>query len=131
MNTIEEQVLVGRRRRRQYSEAFKAQAVADCQGPGVSIAAIALHHQLNANLLRRWVEQAEGKKSGRSSSSPVCVQSTRSPAFVPVSLEANTARPSQSGEIRVEVRRAEQVITISWPVTDAAACGNWLRELLR
>ncbi|MDF6734710.1 IS66 family insertion sequence element accessory protein TnpB, partial [Escherichia coli] len=23
--------------------------------PGVSIAAIALHHRLNANLLRRWV----------------------------------------------------------------------------
>ncbi|MEM5300202.1 IS66 family insertion sequence element accessory protein TnpB, partial [Burkholderia sp. JPY481] len=32
--------------------------MAACQGPGVSLAAIALHHKLNANLLRRWVEQA-------------------------------------------------------------------------
>lgn len=30
------------------------------QGPVVSLAAIALHHKLNTNLLRRWVEQAEG-----------------------------------------------------------------------
>ena len=59
MNTIEERVSVGRQRRR-YSEEFEAQTVANCQGPGVSIAAIALHHQLNASLLRRWVEQAEG-----------------------------------------------------------------------
>ncbi|WP_175108490.1 transposase [Pararobbsia alpina] len=131
MNTIEEQVPVGRRRRRQYSGAFKAQAVADCQGPGVSIAAIALHHQLNANLLRRWVEQAEGKKPEGASSSAVSVRSTRSPAFVQVPLETNTARASRSTEIRVEVRRADQVITISWPVTDAIACGSWLRELLR
>nr|WP_281273136.1 transposase [Trinickia fusca] len=43
----------------------KAKVVAACQGAGVSIAAIALRHQLNANLLRRWVEQAEGKAPGR------------------------------------------------------------------
>ncbi|WP_413783662.1 hypothetical protein [Ralstonia pickettii] len=29
--------------------------------PGVSIAAIALHHRLNANLLRRWVAEQEAK----------------------------------------------------------------------
>ncbi len=62
MNTIEEEAPVGRRRRRRYSVEFKAQVVAACQGPGVSLAAIALHHKLNANLLRRWVEQAEGNE---------------------------------------------------------------------
>jgi transposase len=51
----------GRRRRRQYSAEFKAEVVATCQRPGVSIAAIALMHQVNANLLRRWVGEAEGK----------------------------------------------------------------------
>lgn len=62
MNTFEEEVPPGRRRRRHYSVEFKAQVVAACQRPGVSLAAIALHHKLNVNLLRRWVEQAEGNE---------------------------------------------------------------------
>ncbi|WP_176123036.1 MULTISPECIES: transposase [Paraburkholderia] len=59
MNTIDEAGAPGRRRRRRYSVEFRAQVVAAFQGPGVSLAAIALHRKLYANLLRRWVEQAE------------------------------------------------------------------------
>jgi transposase-like protein len=46
VNTIEEEVLLGRRN----SVEFKAEVVAACQAPEVSLAAIALHHKLNANL---------------------------------------------------------------------------------
>ncbi|MDR4215911.1 transposase, partial [Bacillus paralicheniformis] len=49
------------RRRRRHSAEFKAKAVQECMQPGVSIAAIALHHRLNANLLRRWVAEQEAK----------------------------------------------------------------------
>ncbi|MFZ6774183.1 transposase [Undibacterium sp. SXout7W] len=42
-------------RRRRHSAEFKAQVVQACEQPGVSIAAIALHYGLNANLLRNWV----------------------------------------------------------------------------
>jgi hypothetical protein len=52
VNTIDE-VSMGRRRRRRYSQEFKAQVVAACLGAGVSLTVIALHHKLNANLLRR------------------------------------------------------------------------------
>jgi hypothetical protein len=38
----------------------KYPVVAACQRPGVLVAAIALMHKLNANLLRRWLEKAEG-----------------------------------------------------------------------
>ncbi|MCR4471862.1 MULTISPECIES: transposase, partial [unclassified Burkholderia] len=48
MNTIESEALPERRRRRRYSEEFKAQVVAACQGIGVSVAAVALEHRLNA-----------------------------------------------------------------------------------
>ncbi|WP_459571922.1 transposase [Cupriavidus sp. 8B] len=41
------------RRRPRHSAEFKAKAVQDCMQPGVSSAAVALHHRLNANLLRR------------------------------------------------------------------------------
>ena len=57
--------LRGRRRRRQHSAEFKAQVVAACRKPGVSIAAVALEHRLNANLLRRWVVAEERAPRGR------------------------------------------------------------------
>ena len=98
MNTIEEEAPVGRRRRRRYSVEFKAQVVAACEGPGVSLAAIALHHKLNANLLRRWVEQAEGNERLLVSRSDVAVQSAVVPAFVPLPLDTKNVRPA---EIRV------------------------------
>ena len=124
MNTIEE-APVGRRRRRRYSVEFKAQVVAACRRPGVSLAAIALDHRLNANLLRRWVEQAEGNARVPVASSDVGVPSAQVPAFVPVPLDMMNVRPA---EIRVEVRRANQSITISWPTSEAAQCAAWLRE---
>ena len=50
---------LGRRRRRTHSSAFKAEAVAACRKPGASIAAAAMERSINANLLRRWVIEAE------------------------------------------------------------------------
>jgi transposase len=128
VNTIEEEVPLGRRRRRSYSREFKAQVVAACQGPGVSIAAIALHHQLNANLLRRWVDQAEAKAAARADGHALAVPATPAAAFMPVPVETRTAR---APEIRVEVRRADQSITVSWPSSEAGQCAAWLREWLR
>ncbi|MCC8401884.1 transposase [Paraburkholderia sp. MMS20-SJTN17] len=114
MNTIEEEAPPGRRRRRRYSVEFKAQVVAACQGPGASLAAIALHHKLNANLPRRWVEQAERNDCVLVARSDVAAPSVAAPAFVPLPLETRSARPA---EIRIEVRRADQSITVS--------CPNW------
>jgi transposase-like protein len=54
---------VERRRRRRHSAEFKAEAIAACRKPGVSIAAAALERSINANLLRRWVLEAERRDS--------------------------------------------------------------------
>ena len=51
--------LMGRRRRRRHSVEFKAAVIRECMRPGVSIAAVALAHRLNANMLRKWVIDAE------------------------------------------------------------------------
>ena len=40
--------LMGRRRRRRHSAAFKATVIEECMRPGVSVAAVALAHGLNA-----------------------------------------------------------------------------------
>lgn len=60
MNTYEVD-LMGRRRRRRHSAEFKATVIPECLKPGVSMAAVALAHSLNANMLRKWVIDAEHK----------------------------------------------------------------------
>jgi transposase len=57
VNTIETTVKGDRRRRRRHTDEFKANLVAACSRPGVSIASVALANGINANLLRRCIEQ--------------------------------------------------------------------------
>ncbi|MGX7002479.1 hypothetical protein [Caballeronia sp. KNU42] len=105
--------------------------MAACQGPGVSVAAIALMHKLNANLLRRWLEKAESGSTTTGGDVVAMKRSVAVPipaAFVPLQLSDANDRP---GEIRVEVRRGQQSITVSWPTSDAAQCAAWLREWLK
>lgn len=56
MNTNFVEALAGRQRRR-YSVEFKAGAIKACK-PGISMAAVALANGLNANMLRKWVNEA-------------------------------------------------------------------------
>ena len=45
------------RQRRSYSVEYKAGAIKACK-PGISMAAVALANGLNANMLRRWMNEA-------------------------------------------------------------------------
>ena len=113
----------GRRRRRVHSPQFKAQVVHACQ-PGVSIAAVALAHGLNANLVRRWLKGCDSGCAGA-----VALQTTQvsAPTFLPVQLQS--PNPA-AADIRLELRRAAATVIVSWPAQEAAACGRWLREWL-
>lgn len=126
MHTISNEVSGGgrRRRRRVHSDEFKAQVVAACSVPGVSNAAVAMAHGINANLARRWVLQAERGGAVVESAANKTVPS----AFVPVQLPAAAAAPL---DIRVELRRGPIAISVSWPCAAASQCAAWLRELLR
>jgi transposase-like protein len=121
---------LGRRRRRRHSAEFKASVIQACQQPGVSIAAVALANGLNANLLRRWVAEAEQASGGMPSSEPPAVAQRdggSTAAFVPLALPASSA----ATDIRIELQRAGTVINVTWPASAAAECAAWLRELLR
>ena len=61
VNTIPDQQAGSGRRRRMHSDDFKADAVAACAQPGMSMAAVAMAHGINVNLLRRWVHEAQLK----------------------------------------------------------------------
>jgi transposase len=125
--TMEENVDVPPARRRRHSAEFKAQAVKACMQPGISIAAVALHYRLNANLLRRWVatqeeldEAAEARK----------LTAVSTPEFVPLQLPSSGS-PVATQEIVIEVRRGAAIVTVRWPALAAADCAIWLQGWLR
>src|SRR5882757_5153247 len=114
MHISEQTVSIARRRRRRYSAEFKSDAVAACQQPGISMASVALSRGLNANLLRRWVVEAEQAGSVRVSPRRAPVES--SGGFMPVPLTSAPAEPA----IRIELRSSSGVVVVQWPVSAAS-----------
>jgi transposase-like protein len=117
----------GRRRRRMHSAEFKAEAVAACRKPDASIAACAMERSVNANLLRRWVIEAERGEPKAIVSAPPA-PSARPQSFLSVTLPN---APSDDTPIRIEVRRGALTVSVQWPSTATHACALWLRELIK
>ena len=116
----------GRRRRRNHSEQFKAEAVTACLQPGASIAAAAMARSINANLLRRWVVEAERAQSGPAM--PIAPAATPSERFVALPLPA---APADETPVRIEVRRGAMTVSVQWPRSATHECAIWLRDLLK
>ena len=123
-----------RHRRRKHSDEFKADAVAACMQPGRSMVAMA--QGINANLLRRWVNDAEMKPVARTAvatpaRTPAPPQLT--PVFVPMTVPtaAPAPAPVPTQDICIELRRNAMTVTVTWPASAAAECATWMRELLR
>ena len=126
VSTIPEQLADSRRRRRFHSDEFKACAVAACMQPGVSMAAVAMAHGINANLLRRWTQAAEMSPADKAAKAPA-LPAPPAPSFVPMQLPSSSTGPG----IRIELRRGATSISVTWPSDSAAECAAWMRELLR
>ena len=134
-----ETTLAMRRTHRTYSRHFKAELVAACLEPGTSVAALALQHGMNANVLHRWLKEYEqGRHRLRRDGTPVATTrqaqasapASPSPAFVPLMLEGSRpARSDAPSDIHIECPRL--ALSVHWPVSGAAECGRMLRELLR
>ena len=120
----------GRRRRRTYSAEFKAEAVAACRRPGASTAAAALERSINANVLRRWVVEAERAKSTLPPPGTLLAapgpSSKASFVALPMPPKAVNATP-----ITVEVRRGAMTLSVQWPRSAVHECALWLREVLK
>jgi transposase len=123
-----------RRTHRTYTREFKAELVAACQGPGVSIAALAGSHGMNANVLHRWLKEharsgchgqaRDGNGVGRSS---VALPS-QLPGFIPVELPP--AQPMEQA-IKVEIRKGVLTMSITWPVAASADFASWATGILK
>ena len=102
--------------RRRHSAELKAQVLAECAEAGASVAAVALAHGLNANVVHKWRRQGAAK--------PTLPVTTFVPATMP-------AAPESPAIIRIELRRGATTVSVAWPATSGAECAAWLRELLR
>jgi hypothetical protein len=124
-----------RRSRRTHSAVFKAEVLQACSQPGVSVAAVALAHGLNANLVRRWLNGRDVGSVARAAPTVVTTPSAGSsatlpapPKFMAVQLAGH---PAHSPDIRLELHRAGATVSVVWPAHEAAICGAWLRDWLR
>ncbi|MEQ4311737.1 transposase [Pseudomonas syringae] len=106
--------------RRSYSKSFKAQVIQECAHPGASIASVALSHNLNANLVHKCIRLQTQKSTALQ------------PAFIPLSVPlAGASVHPASSNICVEIQHPRGTVTVNWPTENAAACSNFLRDLLR
>ena len=124
-----------RPKRREYSEVFKAGVLEQTRQVGASVSGVALTHNLNPNMVHRWLREERQRQE---------LAQLRSPgqAFVPLQLASPTVRPSSgkasaedpledSEVIRIEVSRAGTSLSVSWPLSAAAQCAQMLRDVLR
>lgn len=73
-----------RRTHRTYTAQFKVELVTACMQPGAPIAALALQHGMNANVLHRWLkEYHQGRHRLHAVDSVPAVQPQTTPAFIP------------------------------------------------
>lgn len=137
-----------RSQRRVYGAEFKAQVLAECQQPGASVAAIALAHGLNVNLLRKWLVGRGLKRTGlvaprtvmrRLEQERFAAPPAASLQFLPVERAAGplvaddscgaSCAPMAEVAIHVELRRGSTQLAVRWPAAHAGACSAWLQEL--
>jgi len=127
MHTMASEAIAPTPKRRFYSPELKAQVVAQCRVDRASIAAVALAHGINANIVHRWLREQPATAAPK----PIN-------PFIPLNLpapEVEDAAPvhavgTPSPDIRVEIQRGTGVVTVNWPVEAAASCADWLRDWL-
>jgi transposase len=128
-----------RKTRRRHGAQFKLEVLAACREPGASVAGIALAFGLNANLVRQWLRGRGLKRADDAVVQPAAeiVPTSRAQQFVALALPPAVAPSRQpeanlpAADIRVDMRRGDLQVSVSWPSSAAADCGAWLRELLR
>lgn len=126
-----------RLRRRFYSDELKAQVLAQCHQAGASVAGVALSHNINPNIVHRWIREEHQRVL-------LAQAELATGAFMPLQLQAapvveGVAKPAltqaradtDSADIRIEVRRSTGIVTVNWPLEGAASCAAWLRDWLR
>jgi transposase len=107
MHIMDKAVVRAPRRRREHSAEFKQELVTRSLRPGVSVAAIAMEHGINANLLFGWRRRHLEAQSGPPSQAAVLLPvSIEAPVRAsPLDAPAPALRPV-AGSIEIEIGNA-------------------------
>lgn len=121
-----------KRRRLERSPELKAMVLAECERPGASVAKVAMAHGVNANLVHGWRRLERERRQAASAALDEVRVDAEAPVgdtvgFVPVTVEQSATGAS----IEIEFRRGPLTMKSSWPMTAAAQCAAWVREILR
>jgi transposase-like protein len=98
-----------------YDRRAKQELVRRCQQPGVSVAATALAHGLNANLLRKWITMESGRRASGRSTDAVLLPVRTEPNAVPAPLPADgyVEIVLAAGTIRLHGRVAAETLRVA------------------
>ena len=121
--------------RRRHSAELKTLMLQQCAAPGASVAKVAMSHGVNANVVHGWRKLAR-ERDGAALPPPGPALPAQTGAsvpqfvsqFLPVSM-AQTTSPPAPVDIQIELRRGAAAMKITWPITAAAECATWMREL--
>ena len=121
-----------KRRRLERSPELKAMVLAECERPGASVAKVAMAHGVNANLVHGWRRLERERRQAASPALDEVRVDAEGPfgdtvGFVPVTVD----QPASGATIEVEFRRGPLTMKSTWPMTAAAQCAAWAREILR
>ncbi|MCK9192423.1 MAG: transposase [Nevskia sp.] len=83
-----------------YSREGKRALVEECLRPGVSVARLALTHQVNANLLRKWIKAHEASVTRTPSASAELLP------VIPINAPAATRPSSPESPIEIVIGEA-------------------------
>lgn len=103
------------KRRRRHSPAFRAEVLAACAEPGTSVAAVAQHYQLNANLVHKWRKAVDDGAP----------QLPESSGFIPVPLARSAVDPGTDTRVTFIVGQ----LTMQWPLSHINQAIPWLKAL--
>jgi len=85
--------------------------------PGATLSSVAISHDINANVIRKWLPLYRDQPATPSL-----------PAFVP--LKAAPKRPAEAS-VTIELSMAGQLITVKWRASDPESCAQFIRAVAR
>ena len=120
-----------RSNRRVHSSEFKAQVLGECKQPGASVAAVAIAHGLNPNVVRKWLAGQNLKRMG--AAMPATAPHVPPLQFVPVELAKSEHRPAHipasQPDIRIELERGGLRLKLQCAASAGPAYAALLRSL--
>ena len=120
-----------RSNRRTHSPEFKAKVLGECQQPGASVAAVAVAHGLNPNVVRKWLAGQNLKRMDAA----VSAAAPHVPPLQFVAVELTkpehhrTNPPASQPDIRIELERGGLQLKLRCTASAGPAYAALLRAL--